>query len=98
MSVLAPAAKSADVGHESMSFMAAVEPRRGGGAAAHAAAQLAAGCNGGGAGTKALAALVEAKKYLGTPYQWGGSTPQTGFDCSGLVQWAYAQRGSRSRA
>ena len=52
MSVLAPVAKSADVGHESMSFMAAVEPRRGGGAAADAAAQLAAGGNGGGGGSE----------------------------------------------
>jgi hypothetical protein len=32
-------------------------------------------------------------KYKGTPYQWGGSTPQTGFDCSGLVQWAFATQG-----
>ena len=46
-----------------------------------------------GAGPKALAALKEAEKYTGTPYKWGGSTPQTGFDCSGLVQWAYAQAG-----
>ena len=46
-----------------------------------------------GPGEQAQAALAEARKYMGTPYKWGGSTPQTGFDCSGLVQWAYAQAG-----
>ncbi len=46
-----------------------------------------------GAGSKAQAAVAEAKKHLGTPYQWGGSTPETNFDCSGLVQWSYAQAG-----
>ena len=30
---------------------------------------------------------------MGTAYKWGGSTPQTGFDCSGLMQWSYAQSG-----
>ncbi len=31
---------------------------------------------------------------LGSPYLWGG-TAANGFDCSGLVQWAYAQHGIR---
>ena len=51
------------------------------------------GGGGGTAGPRALAAVHEARRYLGTPYQWGGSTPQTGFDCSGLMQWAYAKAG-----
>ena len=36
--------------------------------------------------------VAVAKRYLGTPYMWGGSGPG-GFDCSGLVMWAYAQVG-----
>jgi len=33
-----------------------------------------------------------AMQYLGTPYVWAGAAPG-GFDCSGLVMWAYAQVG-----
>lgn len=36
-----------------------------------------------------------ARQYLGTPYQWGGANPKTGFDCSGLAQYAYGKIGIR---
>ena len=29
----------------------------------------------------------------GTPYRNGGTEPSTGFDCSGFVQWVFAQHG-----
>lgn len=34
---------------------------------------------------------LQALAYLGTPYREGGLSPQTGFDCSGLVAYAYRQ-------
>lgn len=41
---------------------------------------------------RAAAAVAAARAALGRPYVWGGSGPG-GFDCSGLVQWSYAQAG-----
>ncbi|MDB5984668.1 MAG: peptidase, partial [Pseudomonas sp.] len=33
--------------------------------------------------------LSRAVNVLGTPYRWGGSSPTKGFDCSGLVKYAF---------
>jgi cell wall-associated NlpC family hydrolase len=37
--------------------------------------------------------VAMAQQYLGTPYLWGGADPRKGFDCSGFVQYLYAQAG-----
>lgn len=37
--------------------------------------------------------MNEVQKYNGWSYVWGGSKPGTGFDCSGLTQWAYGLLG-----
>ncbi len=37
--------------------------------------------------------MTEATKYLNYPYVWGGSTPETSFDCSGYICWVYTQSG-----
>src|SRR4051794_18489933 len=39
------------------------------------------------------AVVADAKQYLGVPYVWGGTDPDTDLDCSGLVQRAYKDMG-----
>jgi cell wall-associated NlpC family hydrolase len=52
------------------------------------------------AGSAAGVAVQAAETQLGVPYVWGGTSPRGtpgdpsgGFDCSGLVMWAWAQAG-----
>lgn len=33
--------------------------------------------------------LIRAISLVGTPYTWGGNTPESGFDCSGLVNYVF---------
>ena len=46
-----------------------------------------------GSSAQGLAALHYAESQIGVPYVWGGESPGHGFDCSGLVQWAWAKAG-----
>ena len=41
-------------------------------------------------GERAATIALEA---VGVPYHWGGASPTSGFDCSGLVYWAYGRLG-----
>ena len=38
-------------------------------------------------------AISAAESTLGTKYKWGGTSPSTGFDCSGLVKYSFGKQG-----
>ena len=43
---------------------------------------------------KEVASIIStAKNYMGVPYVFGGNSPQTGFDCSGYLEYVFAQNG-----
>ena len=42
---------------------------------------------------KADQIIETARALIGTPYSWGGTSPETGFDCSGYVRYVFAQNG-----
>ena len=39
--------------------------------------------------SRSMSIVSAASKYVGTPYRWGGTSPLTGFDCSGFVQFIF---------
>ncbi len=47
------------------------------------------------ASTKAARVIGTADQYVGIPYRYGGTSPESGFDCSGFVQYVFDRQGVR---
>jgi len=80
------------------SQLAMLQPVKSTGAAAFSSALSRVGATdavaaGDGSGVTGADVVSEAKKYIGLPYVWGGTDPQKGVDCSGLVQCVYKSLG-----
>lgn len=43
--------------------------------------------------TERQSVIQDVQSVIGTRYTWGGDTIDEGFDCSGLIQWAFRQQG-----
>ena len=77
----APALGSADFGSGDLGSSGGVEIRLPDGSTATAP------------NPEAANAVRNALSQQGVPYQWGGTAPGQGLDCSGLTQWAYGEAG-----
>jgi cell wall-associated NlpC family hydrolase len=47
------------------------------------------------ASARASRVIGTAEDYIGVPYRYGGTSPSSGFDCSGFVQYVFAKQGVR---
>jgi peptidoglycan DL-endopeptidase CwlO len=91
----AAAAVAQSVGGDASGAAATSAANGAGGTSGSGGGGLYSGSVGGtGSGTQSqMAAVDAAESQLGVPYVFGGETPGVGFDCSGLVQWAWGRAG-----
>lgn len=86
--VLAQLGAGRDTGPTGAAFRTSLD-----GALAATATGAAAGSSSPGSSRGGARVVAEAEKYLGVPYVWGGTDPDSGLDCSGLVQLVYRNLG-----